>query len=40
VRVKAGATFGATDHVRVQVRDSAASERLLRALDLALSPNA
>ena len=43
VRVKAGATFGATDHDRVQVRNSAASDRLLGALELALqrpTPNA
>jgi histidinol-phosphate aminotransferase len=37
VKVKTGATFGATDHIRVQVRDTAASERLLRALELAMS---
>lgn len=36
VKVKAGATFGATDHIRAQVRDAAASDRLLRALETAI----
>ena len=36
VYVKPGAEFGATDHVRVQVQDRPASDRLLRALDGAL----
>jgi histidinol-phosphate aminotransferase len=36
VKVKPGATFGATDHVRVQVRDQASSERFVRALAAAL----
>ena len=34
VKVRAGATFGATDHIRVQIRDRAASDRFLRALEL------
>jgi histidinol-phosphate aminotransferase len=37
VKVKPGATFGATDHVRAQVRDQGASERLTKALELALA---
>jgi histidinol-phosphate aminotransferase len=36
VRVKKGAEFGASDHIRVTVQDRAAGDRLLRALDGAL----
>jgi histidinol-phosphate aminotransferase len=34
VRVKPGATFGATDHIRVQIRDQASNDRFVRALEL------
>jgi histidinol-phosphate aminotransferase len=37
LKVKAGATFGATDHIRVQVRDQATSDRFLQSLELALA---
>jgi len=37
LKVKAGATFGATDHIRVQVRDQATSDRFIQTLELALA---
>ena len=37
VYVKPGAEFGAGDHVRAQIQDTPATDRLLRALDWALS---
>jgi len=36
VYVKPGAEFGASDHVRAQIQDAPATDRLLRALDGAL----